>query len=106
MSHRNLLDLPDNPPRFPVVLETDQVRTAPIPRDDSLFGRMAEQSSLTGCEPNSLIEISSEDTPVNVSSRRNGLGTDLNDVPTAVAASDVAEIHDERQLTSPLFTQK
>ena len=66
---------------------------------------MAEQSPLTGCEPNSLIEISSEYTPINFLSRRNSFTTDLNDVPTAWA-SDVAEIHDERQLPSSLSTQE
>ena len=36
---------------------------------------------------------------------RNSFTSDLNEVPTA-AVSDVTEIHDERQLTSPLSTQK
>ena len=60
----------------------------------SWFGRTAEQSPLTGCEPSSLIDISSEYTPINFLSRKNSYGTDLNDVPTTAATSDVAGIHD------------
>ena len=56
-------------------------------------------------EPNSLIEIFSEHTN-QFPFRTNSFNTDLSDVPTTIAASDVTEIHDERQLTFPLFTQE
>ena len=95
MSHRNLLGLHANPPHFPCLLETELGANCADPRSGSWFGRMAEQRPLTGYEPNSLLEISSEYTPIN-----------FNSVPTTTAASDVADFHDERQLTSPLFTQE
>ena len=66
---------------------------------------MTEQSPITGLEPKDLIEISSDYTPINFPSRKNSFTTDIDDVPT-VAASDIAEIFKEGQLTSPLFTQE
>ena len=65
---------------------------------------MAEQSPITGYELKDLIEISSEQTPINFPSRRNSFTTDI-DVPTIVA-SDIAGIIEAGQLTSPLFTQE
>ena len=56
-------------------------------------------------EINSRIEISSKYTPINFLSKKNNFAADLNNAPTA-AASDVTEIHDERQLTSSLSTQE
>ena len=69
-----------------------------------VFGRMAAQSPLTGDEPNSLIEISKEYTPMNFPSRRNSFNTNLSSVPTTAAASDVADFHEELSLT--LVTQE
>ena len=101
MSHRNLLGLLANPPRFLTLLETELGANCADPRGGSRFGRMAEQSPLTGCEPDSLIEISSEYTPISFLPRRNSFNTDFNSVPTTSAASDVADFHDERQLIYP-----
>ena len=61
----------DNPPRFPDVLVTELGATCADPRGAPLFGRTAEQSPLTGYEPNGLVEISCEYTPINFPSRRN-----------------------------------
>ena len=106
VSHRSLLGLPANPPRFPTLLETELGANCANPRSGSWFGCTVEQNPLTGSEPSSLIEISSEYTPINFHSRRNNCNADLNSVPTTIAASAVADFHGERQLTSPLFTQE
>ena len=47
-----------------------------------LFDRLAEQSLLTGCEPKSLIEVSSEHTPINLPSRKGSIGTNLDNLAT------------------------
>ena len=52
-----------------------------------LFVHLAESSSYTGYEPKSCIDVSSEHTPINYSSRRNSFNVD-NDFTTAVAASE------------------
>ena len=98
--HRNLLG-PCNPPHFLDVLVTELGANCADPRGGSWFGRIAEQSPLTGCEPNTLVEISSEYTPTNFLSRRTSFTTDLNNVP-----SDFTELHDERQLSSPLSSHE
>ena len=98
MSHRNLHGLPDIPPRFPDLLVTELGANCADPRGGS--GRMAEQSPLTGCEPNNLIESFSEYTTINLLSRRNIFSTDINDVPTTATASDVTETLDAGQLPS------
>ena len=46
------------------------------------FGRLAEQSPLTGYEPKALIEVSSEHTPVISLSRRGSLDTNVDDLAT------------------------
>ena len=46
MSHRNLLSLPDNPPRFPDVLVTELGANCADPWAGSWFGRMTEQGPL------------------------------------------------------------
>ena len=74
LSHRNLLGLFDNPLRFPDVLVTELGANCADPRSGSWFGRMAEQSPLTGFEPNNLIEISGEYTPFNYPSTKNSCG--------------------------------
>ena len=94
-----------NPVHFPTLLETELGANCADSRGGSLLVLMPAQNLLAG-EPDNLIEISSVHTPINLVSRRRSSGTDLNDVPTTVAASDVTEIHDERQLTSPLSTQE
>ena len=44
------------------------------------FGRLAEQSPLTGYEPKSLVEVSSERTPIILFSRRGSLDTNVDDL--------------------------
>ena len=67
---------------------------------------MAEQSPLTNYEPKSLIDVSSEHTPIDILSRKNSFNTDVNDLTTTVAASEIAETIEAGPLTSPLFTQE
>ena len=104
MSCRNLLGLPDRRPIFPDRLETESGIPCVDPGSGGSFGRMAEQSRLTGCEPKNLIEISSQHTPINHLSRRNSFSTNLDDVPTS-AASDATDTLDAG-ITSPLLTQE
>ena len=80
MSCRNLLGLPDRRPTFADRLETELGKTCDDPRSGGSFGRLTEQFPLTGYEPNNLIEISREHTPINFPSRRNSFSTDFNDV--------------------------
>ena len=49
--------------------------------------RLAEQFPLTGCEPKSLIEVSSEHTPITIPSRRGSLLT----IATTLDASEVCD---------------
>ena len=104
VSSRNLLALPDRHFTFPGGVETASEIHCNDPGGGGWFGRMAEQSPLTGYEPNSLIEISSAHTPIIFPSRRNSFHTDFNDVP-AIAASDDTDTLDAG-VTSPLFTQE
>ena len=92
MSCRNLLSLPDRQPTFPDRLETERGIPCSDPSGGAWFGRTAEQSPLTGYEPDDLIKISSTHN------------TDSNDVPT-IAASDGTDTLDAG-MTSPLVTQK
>ena len=105
MFHRNLLGVPD-PPLFPTTLVTESGTTCADPRSGSWFDRMAEQRFLLGFEPKDLIEISSEHTPIKFPSRKNSFSTDIDNVPTIVAASDITDTFEAGQLTSPLFTQE
>ena len=61
------------------------------PQGGLLCGRVAEQSPLTGYAPKSLIESSSEHTPVNFPSRKSSFNTDFNDLATKVAVSEVTD---------------
>ena len=88
MSCRNLLGLPGRRSTFPDGLETESGIPCIDPRGGGWFGRMAEQSPVTGYEPKNLIEISSQHTPINFPSRRNSFNTDFNDVPTFAASDD------------------
>ena len=56
------------------------------------FGRLAEQFPLTGYEPKSLIEASSEYTPIDLPSRKGSPDTNLDDLATTV---DASETHDK-----------
>ena len=73
------------------------------PQGGSCFGRLSEQSPLTGCEPKSLIEVSSEHTPIVLLSRSCSLDTNADDLATTLDASDISDV---RRLTSPLFSQE
>ena len=84
---------------------TESGTTCADPQSGSLFGRVAEQSPITGYEPKDLIEISSEYTPTYFPSRNNSFTTDTDDVPNVVV-SDITETIEAGQLISPLFTQE
>ena len=105
MSCRNLLGLPE---RHLYLFVTDwrqnQVSLASITSGGGCFGPVAEQSPLTGYEPNNLIEISSQHTPINFPSRRNIFSTDFNGVPTTAASDDTDTL--DAGMASPLFTQE
>ena len=64
------------------------------------------RSPLTGYEPKSLIEVSSEHTRIDLPSRKGSLDTNLDDVATIVDVSQVHDITDVGRLTSPLFSQE
>ena len=76
------------------------------PQGGLFFGRMAEQSRLTGDEPKTLIEVSSEHIPINLPSRKDSFVTDLNHLATTVDASAMIDTTEVGQLTSPLFSQE
>ena len=54
--------------------------------------------------PTTLIEISSQHTPINFPSRRNIFSTDFNGVPTTAASDDTDTL--DAGMASPLFTQE
>ena len=68
-----------------------------------LFGPLAEQFPLTDCEPKSLIDVSSEHTPINLHSRKGSLDTNLDELATTVDASEIYDATDVGQFASPLF---
>ena len=105
MFHLNLSALLDHLLAFTATLVTESGETCADPRSGSLFGRMADQSPITGFEPKDLIEISSEYTPIHFPSRKNSLTADTDDVRTVIA-SDITETIEAGQLTSPLITQE
>ena len=70
------------------------------------IGRLAEQFPLTGYEPKSVIEISSEHTPTNSPSREGSLDTNLDDLVNSVDASEIYDTTDMGRLTPPLFSQE
>ena len=71
------------------------------------FGRLAEQYPLTGYEPKSLIEVSSEHTPFILPWRRGrgSLDTNVHDLATTLRVSEVGDMTDVGRLTSPRFSQ-
>ena len=75
-----------------------------------LFGRMAEQSPLTGYEPNAPVEVNSaEFTPTLVPSRKGSIGSTFNsgeDIATTPAVSEVDGRSDLGMLASPLLSQE
>ena len=89
---------------FPDGLETESGITCIDPGGGGWFGRMAEQSPVTGYEPKNLIEISSQHTPINFPSWRNSFNFDFNDVPTIAASDDTDTL--DAGMTSLLFRQE
>ena len=75
-------------------------------KEVSSLAEIARRSPHTGYEPKSLIEISSEHTPIKFPSRKTSFNTDSNDLATTVAAPGVTDAIDVGQLTSPLFSQE
>ena len=75
----------------PSLLFLSASSTLAAPQGGLLFGRLAEQSPLTGYEPKTLIEVSSEHTPINLPSRKSSLDTDLDDLATTVDASEIVD---------------
>ena len=67
---------------------------------------LVEPTPLTGQEPNSCIDVSSEHTPNNNPSRRDSFNTDYNDLNTTVAASETPDTKEVGQSTSPLLFQE
>ena len=63
------------------------------------FGRLVQQSPFTGIEPKTCIDVGSEHTPINISSRSKNFNT------TTVAASATTDTKEVGQLISPLFSQ-
>ena len=62
------------------------------PQGGLCFSRLAEQSPLTGDEPKSLVEVSSEYTPIVLPSRRCSLDTNADDLATTLDASEARDI--------------
>ena len=61
---------------------------------------------LANYESKSLIEVSSEHTPINRLSRKGSLNTNLDDLATTMDASEIINTTDVGQFTSPLFFQE
>ena len=96
--HRPLFDVLDPcpsccstpPPSTPTALPMSGIRRSPCatPHGGLLFGYLAESTPLTGCEPKTCIDVSSEHTPINHPSRRDSFNIENNDRTTTVAASE------------------
>ena len=83
MFHRNLLSVldPSSPLSYCVA---NRIRhNLRRSTGGSWCVRMAEQSPLTGYEPNSLIEVTSEHTLIHFPSRQDSFSTDIDDVTVA-----------------------
>ena len=72
----------------------------------SRFGRLAEQSPLSFCEPKCLIWVTCEHSPIHLPSRKGSHDTNLDDLATTVDAPEICDITDVGRLTSPLFSQE
>ena len=59
-----------------------------IPPEGMLFGLLAESSPFTGYEPKTCIDVSSKQTAINHTSRRNSFNVENNDLSSTVAASE------------------
>ena len=74
------------------------------PRSGSIFGRMAEQSLLTGYEPENLIEVCSEHTPTSFRGVTASAQTSMTLLPQSLRL--ILQRLEAEPLTSPLFTQE
>ena len=68
---------------------------------EACFGQFVEEST-----PKSLIEVSSEHTPIILHPRRGSFDTKLDDPATTVDASEVYDTTGVERLTSPRFAQE
>ena len=68
-----------------------------------LFGHLAESTLLKGYEPKTCIDVSSEHTPMNYTSRRNSFNADYNDLTTTVAASETPDMKEVERLHHGYF---
>ena len=86
------------PAPAPNPMSTPSLPTSPnhcaTPQGGLFFGRVAEQSPLTGYEPKTLIEVNSEHTPINLHSRKSSLDTDVNDLATTLDVSEMIDTTD------------
>ena len=95
MFHRPLIDVPDfssfccTPPRPKTAthsLTGTRQTTSATPREESLFGHLAEYNALTGYEPNSWIEVCSGHTPIHYTSNEHGFYIKSDHTATVVAS--------------------
>ena len=111
--HRNLLGVPDPSFRFyphhlwhSLHCRLEWVIPAPIDGAVHCLAEWLNKGPSQVYEPKNFIKVSSEHTHIDSPSRQNSLSTDVNDLITTVAASDIAETIKTEPLTSPLFTQE
>ena len=78
-------------------------------RKQLLLGLFAEQSPLTGCEPNAPVEVSITEVTTLLPSRKTSIEPTDNsgeDIVTTPAVSEVDARSDSGMLASPLLTQE
>ena len=80
-----------------------------VPLQGHMFGRVAEQSPFTGCDPKAPVEVSStEVTTLLLPSRKTSTGSTYNsgeEIVTTPAVSEVDERSSLGMLASPLLTK-
>ena len=76
--------LAPSPMTTPSLLHPSTSSSPATPPGGLCFDRLAKQSPLTGYEVKTLIEVSSEHTPINIPSRERSLDSDLKDLATTV----------------------
>ena len=115
MFRRTLLGVPDPFPSFPSAPLPTQpsmpragtgMNTFANSRSGPLFGRMAEHSHLTGYEPKSLIEVSSEFSPINFSGEKTASTQTSTISRPRLLHLKITDTKEAEQLTSLLFTQE
>ena len=79
-------------------------RVHPLPSARSVMLLADWQSPVTSLKPKSLIEVSSEHTPINLVPRKGGPDTNLDDLAITVDASEIHNTADVGRLAS-LFSQ-